>query len=534
MPWTIGVKDPLRDQQRLGQIELHDRALGTSGSQFQSFRHQGRRYGHILDPRSGLPAEGLLSVTVLAPDAATADALSTAFYVMGVEAALDYCRHRPEIAAMLFAAAGNRWELHYCGLGENRPICCGNSGGAEKLTDYAGRTLPPDRVHVGGGVDRRLHVAWRCLFPCRQGKIRIVSCQYQERPMRGKCLTLCVLATVCAWSVFAAAQGPMEGPLYRNWITQRVGFSLVGGQITTNAINNLWMFNLPKQMMTEGPVREQIDLHGNGASGSLAYTYQRRADQAAANSEPRLEFVLDITSEGRFALRYTDKDQPEKCFEFTQMPGQPMTLSLPGSGKPRVLRAPSLWHLLIIDGEECGKGFVPMLESLHPSLRVARTARLAEDELLKLAAVSRKPDRKQWEAWVDQLGDPIIMRRIRADESLRDAGPAVLGYLNRLDMHRLDAEQTARLRRIIARPRRADRRRHRGARGLDAAGRPVDLAGPALAARGIDPPGRSPTVGDPAGRADRRRSQGAARKPGQGPRGPAGTDREVRRPRHEG
>ncbi len=117
-PWKIGVKDPLRDELRLGQIELRDRALGTSGAQFQSFRHQGRRYGHILDPRTGWPADGVLSVTVLAPTAAEADALSTAFYVMGVEATLDYCRRRPAIAVILFTAAGNCWELHHRGLAE--------------------------------------------------------------------------------------------------------------------------------------------------------------------------------------------------------------------------------------------------------------------------------------------------------------------------------------------------------------------------------------------------------------------------------
>src|SRR5208283_222176 len=98
----------------LGQVELNDRALGTSGAQFQSFRHRGRRYGHILDPRTGWPADGVLSVTVLAPMAAEADALSTAFYVMGSEAAIDYCRHRPAIAAILFVStAGNRWEVHH-------------------------------------------------------------------------------------------------------------------------------------------------------------------------------------------------------------------------------------------------------------------------------------------------------------------------------------------------------------------------------------------------------------------------------------
>ncbi len=118
-PWKIGVKDPLRDERRLGQIELHDRALGTSGAQFQSFRHRGRRYGHILDPRSGWPADGVLSVTVMAPTAAEADALSTAFYVMGPEAALRYCQQHGSIAAIIFAAAGgNRWELRHSGLGE--------------------------------------------------------------------------------------------------------------------------------------------------------------------------------------------------------------------------------------------------------------------------------------------------------------------------------------------------------------------------------------------------------------------------------
>jgi len=118
-PWTIGVKDPLRDERRLGQVELHDRALGTSGAQFQSFRHRGQRYGHILDPRTGRPADGVLSVSVLAPTAAAADALSTAFYVMGPEAAMSYCQSHPSLAAIIFAPlAGNRWQLHHHGLAE--------------------------------------------------------------------------------------------------------------------------------------------------------------------------------------------------------------------------------------------------------------------------------------------------------------------------------------------------------------------------------------------------------------------------------
>ena len=61
-----------------------DQGLGTSGSGQQFFYHRGRRYGHVLDPRSGSPAEGVLSATVLAPCGAEADALATTFFVMGV------------------------------------------------------------------------------------------------------------------------------------------------------------------------------------------------------------------------------------------------------------------------------------------------------------------------------------------------------------------------------------------------------------------------------------------------------------------
>jgi thiamine biosynthesis lipoprotein len=99
--WTVGIHDPRRRGRRIGLLRLRDRALGTSGSANQSFRYQGRRYAHILDPRSGWPAEGVWSATVLAPTAAEADALSTAFFVMGADAAFDYCRTRPELAAVL-------------------------------------------------------------------------------------------------------------------------------------------------------------------------------------------------------------------------------------------------------------------------------------------------------------------------------------------------------------------------------------------------------------------------------------------------
>ncbi len=81
--WPVGLRHPLRPRHRLGTIVIQNRALGTSGSGTQFFIDQGRKLGHILDPRSGLPATGVLSATVLAPTAAEADALATAAYVLG-------------------------------------------------------------------------------------------------------------------------------------------------------------------------------------------------------------------------------------------------------------------------------------------------------------------------------------------------------------------------------------------------------------------------------------------------------------------
>lgn len=81
--WRVGLRHPLRPTRRLATVTLVDRALGTSGSGTQFFVDRGRRLGHILDPRTGRPAEGVISATVIAPEAADADALSTALYVLG-------------------------------------------------------------------------------------------------------------------------------------------------------------------------------------------------------------------------------------------------------------------------------------------------------------------------------------------------------------------------------------------------------------------------------------------------------------------
>lgn len=100
--WPIGLRNPLLPDKPFATLLLKDSAIGTSGTAVQWFRHEGKRYGHILDPRTGWPVETLLSVSVIAPEAAIADALSTAFFVLGVEKSLQCCDNLPDSVGAIF------------------------------------------------------------------------------------------------------------------------------------------------------------------------------------------------------------------------------------------------------------------------------------------------------------------------------------------------------------------------------------------------------------------------------------------------
>ncbi len=116
--WRVGVRDPLRRDRDMAVFRLVDRALSTSGIGEQSFVHNGRRFGHILDARSGWPAQGRLSATAITERAAEADALSTAFFVMSNGEVEDFCRRRPDVGALLVEdrAGDDRIEMRAFGL----------------------------------------------------------------------------------------------------------------------------------------------------------------------------------------------------------------------------------------------------------------------------------------------------------------------------------------------------------------------------------------------------------------------------------
>lgn len=99
--WRIGVRDPRDRMPSLGRLAMSDEAIATSGRYEQFVAQDGRTYGHILDPRTGQPAEGLIAVTVVAATAMEADAWGTALFAMGPAEARRMAAARPDLGVIL-------------------------------------------------------------------------------------------------------------------------------------------------------------------------------------------------------------------------------------------------------------------------------------------------------------------------------------------------------------------------------------------------------------------------------------------------
>ena len=87
--WTVGIVNPMNKNKVFATFPLDDSAVETSGSYEKYVTFNGKRYSHIIDPRTGYPASGIISVSVFAKQTELADALATGIFVMGVEVGLD-------------------------------------------------------------------------------------------------------------------------------------------------------------------------------------------------------------------------------------------------------------------------------------------------------------------------------------------------------------------------------------------------------------------------------------------------------------
>lgn len=100
--WRVAIEDPDDTSDYFGVLSIADKAVITSGGYERFFEEDGKTYHHIIDPKTGYPADsGLLSVTIVSADGTPADGLSTSFFIMGKEKACQYYREDPDAFDMI-------------------------------------------------------------------------------------------------------------------------------------------------------------------------------------------------------------------------------------------------------------------------------------------------------------------------------------------------------------------------------------------------------------------------------------------------
>ncbi len=99
--WPVALRHPTGDGRTLGVVYLNHQGLGISAATYQHFEFNGKLYGHVLDPRTGRPAEGVQSASCVANTAAVADAMSTAMFVAGLGWTNEYYRTHVDVGGVL-------------------------------------------------------------------------------------------------------------------------------------------------------------------------------------------------------------------------------------------------------------------------------------------------------------------------------------------------------------------------------------------------------------------------------------------------
>ena len=105
--WKVAITNPLDKNKAFGLLPIKEGAVVTSGNYEKYVTFNGQRYSHIIDPRTGYPTKGILSVTVFSSSAELADALATSIFVMGVETGIDRINQLAKTECIIIDDLGN-------------------------------------------------------------------------------------------------------------------------------------------------------------------------------------------------------------------------------------------------------------------------------------------------------------------------------------------------------------------------------------------------------------------------------------------
>lgn len=183
---------------------------------------------------------------------------------------------------------------------------------------------------------------------------------------------------------------------------------------------------------------ERLTISTNNNEIVLSYDSTSRTEQLSVEASGSQRLMIRRRPRGDSDLVPVKYEQAESAVSLVL-----------GDKKEQVYRGASLWHLLIAEREICRQNLVPLLKFLNSDWDLVKTAELVESILLSEATARDLPDRRLWDTLVERLGDENFSTREAADRQLREAGRAVITYLQQIDPSRLDVEQRYRIRRII-------------------------------------------------------------------------------------
>lgn len=117
-PWKIGIADPSKEKEYIAWLSVKDMSVVTSGNYEKFVIIDGKKYGHIIDPKTGWPVEGIKSVTLVSPDAELSDALATSVFVLGIKKGLDLVNQLKNVECLIIddqnkIRTSNNLDLNY-------------------------------------------------------------------------------------------------------------------------------------------------------------------------------------------------------------------------------------------------------------------------------------------------------------------------------------------------------------------------------------------------------------------------------------
>jgi len=117
--WNVAITNPLDKNKVFALLPINDGAVVTSGDYEKFVIFNEKRYSHIIDPRTGYPTTGIISVTVFAHKAELADALATSVFVMGVDVGLNRINQLPNVECIIIDEMGNIHKSHNIKIDKN-------------------------------------------------------------------------------------------------------------------------------------------------------------------------------------------------------------------------------------------------------------------------------------------------------------------------------------------------------------------------------------------------------------------------------